>query len=191
MPDVAKSFKGGFHIPWFIFDKKNYQLITSKTIPLGDISDTKQVVLAESPIAGLNYNPVQYGGNGNRKISFTLPLVVKNGAVGNVALVKSMENFRNQSSGLLLGIFSKNVRFATNPKVIYHWGSGSGVPLEYFVAKCDFVHKSSFVNRFGYPQYSEVSFELILDESSKLYKAEETFRQMAALGGAIASVFQL
>ena len=134
---------------------------------------------------------MQSGGGGNRKVAFTLPLVRKNNAVGNLALVKTMENFRNQAGGLMSGIFSKSVKFRPNPKVIYFWGSGSGVPLEYFVSKCDFVHTSSFVNRWGYPQYSEVSMELILDESSKLYKAEETFRRMAALGQAVFQPFQV
>ena len=71
-----------FNLPWFMYDLNNFQLITSKTVP-GDISDSKKVFLTEVPIPGLNYSPVQTSGNGNRKISFTLPLLKKNNTIGN------------------------------------------------------------------------------------------------------------
>ena len=51
-----------------MFDISNIQLITTKTVP-GDMTDTKEVFLTETPIPGLNYSPIQHGGNGNRKIT--------------------------------------------------------------------------------------------------------------------------
>ena len=177
-----------FHLPWFIFDKTNKQLITSKTIP-SDIADSKSIVLSETPVPGLNFNPINVGGGGNRKVSFTLPLVKRNNLVGNVFLLKQFDNLRNQSFGLNLSkIFERAHQFTPNPKVIFNWGIGS-IPLEWYVAKCDFIHKSYFVNALGMPQYSEISMELWLDETAVIYKAEESFRKVASLIGMAEGIF--
>ena len=175
-----------FHLPWFIFDLSNKQLITTQTIPESDIRDEKDIVFAETPIPGLNFHPVTIGGGGNRKVSFTIPLVKKNNFVGNVLILKQFDNLRNQSFGFHLDskLFQKTHQFTPNPKVLYYWGVGS-IPLEYYVTKCAFVHKSRFVNALGYPQYSEISLELTLDETTLLYKAEENFRKVASMLGMV------
>lgn len=165
-----------FGLPWFMFDLYNKQLITSQTVP-GDISDNKNVILTETPIPGLNYSPVQPAGNGNRKISFTLPLLKRNNTIGNSLLLQQFHALRNQATGLK-GIFSN--QFEPNPKVLYYWGTGS-VPLVYFVSKCDFTHKKQWINQLGQPQFSEVQIELILDENDPIYKAEEMYRKMSLL----------
>lgn len=181
----------GFNIPWFIFDIYNKQLITSPTIP-GDITDAKSIVLSETPIPGLNFDPINTGGMGNKKLSFTLPLVKRNNSVGNLLVKQQLENLRNQSFGLSpAAIFNQQLQFYSNPKVLYFWGAGSAVPLEYYVAKCDFVHRSAFVNRFGYTQYSEVSIELWLDETSPLYRAEEIFRKLSSIAGTVDSAYNI
>jgi len=186
------NFKSGYNIPWFMYDIQNRQLITSTTIPSGPIADTKEIIFSETPIAGLNYNPIQTGGFGNRKLAFTLPIVRQNDAVGNLMILKQFEQLRNQAGGVLTGgIYNDQVKFIPNPKVVYFWGSGSGVPLEYFVTKCAFSHVTTLVNRSGYPQYTNIDFELLLDESSPLYKAEEVFRKMAALGGLVTQFFDV
>ncbi len=164
-----------FSLPWFMYDISNNQLITSQTRP-GDIKDSKDVFLTETPIPGLNFAPVQFSGNGNRKISFTLPLLKRNNTVGNSLLLQQFHLLRNQATGLL-NIFSQ--QFTPNPKVLYYWGTGS-LPLVYFVSKCELTHKSGWVNQQGQPQYSEVQIELILDENHPLYKAEEFFRNVSA-----------
>jgi len=166
------------NVPWFMYDLHNNQLITAPVIP-SDIRDSKDVVLAEQPIPGLNYNPINPGGNSNRKISFTLPLIRRNNTTGNVAMLKQFEALRNQATGFL-GVSSG--QFATNPKVLYNWGTGS-VPLVWWVKKCDATHKKLWVNQTGQPQYSEIEFELWLDETNVLYKVEEAFRTMLILAG--------
>ena len=178
-----------FALPWFIFDLYNKQLITTPIIP-GDISDTKNIVLVETPIPGLNYAPIQPAGNANRKISFTLQLIKRNNTVGNVLMLKQFDQLRNQGIGI--GNIFSGVRgqFTPNPKVLYYWGTGS-TPLEYYVSKCDFSHKKGWVNQLGYPQYSEISIELILDETSPLYKLEEAFRTLSALGGEALAAFDV
>lgn len=178
-----------FALPWFMFDLYNKQLITTPIIP-GDISDTKGIVLVETPIPGLNYAPIQPGGNSNRKISFTLQLVKRNNTVGNVLMLKQFDQLRNQGIGL--GNIFSGVRgqFTPNPKVLYYWGIGSA-PLEWYVSKCDVTHKKGWVNQLGYPQYSEISIELTLDETSPLYKLEEAFRTLSALGGEALSAFDV
>jgi hypothetical protein len=179
---MMKLPKFPFNIPWFMFDLSNYQLITSRTIP-SDIRDTKSVVLTEAPVPGLNYQPVIPGGGGNRKLSFTLPLIMRDNYVGNVLVLKQIDALRNQSLGLL-GAFASpgTFRFNSNPKVLYYWGTGS-VPLVYWVAKADATHKMGWVNASGQPQYSEIEFELILDEEDPIYQQEVAFRSLAGLVG--------
>jgi len=169
-----------FSLPWFIYDIDNGQLITSKNLP-SDISDTKEVIITEIPVPGLNYQPMQPGGGGNRKISFTIPLIRKDGVTGNVALLKQFDRLRNQATGFLS--WSK-MQFNSNPKVLYSWGIGS-VPLPYRVKKCDATHKQGWVNGMGMPQYSEIDIELWLDETSALYKAEEIYRVIASALGEV------
>ena len=167
---------------WWIYDIGNGQLITSFFIP-GDISDTKEVVYAETPIPGLNYQPIQSGGMGNRKVSFELPLIRRNGIVGNVQILKQFDRLRHPA-GSLLSVFSQNSQFVANPKVLYNWGTGS-VPLIWYVKKCDATHKKHWVNAFGQPQYSEIQFELWLDESDPINKAEDMWRQLASIFGEV------
>lgn len=179
---AKRTLYNSMALPWYIYDIYNGQLITTPTIPLGDISDSKQIIMAETPVVGLNFNPIATGGGGNRKISFTIPLLKKNNEVGNIALVKQFENLRNVATGLnISNLFSGKSSFSSNPKVLYHWGTSNYAPLEYFVARCEFNHKSSFVNRYGHTQYTEVSMELWLDETSLLYKTEEVYRKLASM----------
>lgn len=176
MPINYRVPEYAFSLPWFMLDLTNSQIITSQTVP-GDIKDTKEIFLTEVPIPGLNYSPIQPSGNGNRKISFTLPLIKRNNTIGNSLLLQQFHVLRNQATGLL-NIFSN--QFNPNPKVLYFWGTGS-LPLEYWVSRCNFTNKKQWVNQVGQPQYSEVEIELILDENSTLYKAEELYRKVSAL----------
>jgi hypothetical protein len=181
---IIKQPKYPQMLQWYIYDLGNNQLITSIFIP-GDITDTKDIVYAETPIPGLNFQPIQSAGMGNRKISFELPLIRRNGIVGNVHLLKMFDRLRNPASNLV-SIF-QNTQFTSNPKVIYNWGIGS-MPLIWYVKKCDATHKKHWVNAFGMPQYSEIQFELWLDESNPINKMEEMFRQLASIYGQVETV---
>ena len=172
-----------FHVPFYIFDITNFQLITSTTIP-SDIKDVKNVVYTEVPIPGMNYQPVMVGGGGNRKISFTLPLIKRNNTVGNVLMLKQFDMLRNQPLNLLSLM---SAQFSPFPKVLFNWGIGS-IPMIYFVAKADATHKQGWVNEFGMPQYSEIEMELWLDEDNLLYKAEQIFRTLAAYTGMVMGI---
>lgn len=174
------------HLPWFIFDLTNKQLITSNTIPQGEIGDSKDVIFTETPILGNNFAPVSAGANGNRKISMQIP-IINRGIEGNIALIKQFELLRNKSRGFL-GLKHKN-QWANNPKVLYYWGVGS-VPLEYYVTKCGIQHTANMVNALGFPQHSMVSLELTLDETSMLYKVEEVYRDITSVMGVTTSAIQ-
>lgn len=167
------------NLPWFIFDLTNYQLITSNTIPRGEIGDSKNVLFTETPILGNNFAPISAGGNGNRKISMQIP-IINRGIEGNVALLKQFDLLRNKSRGWL-GLQKAN-QWANNPKVLYYWGTGS-VPLEYYVTRCEMAHTANMVNGLGVPQHSMVNLELTLDETSLLYKIEENYRDITAVLG--------
>lgn len=178
--------KFAFNLPWFMFDIGNKQLITSPTIP-ADISDTKDIILSETPIPGQNFQPVTYGGGGNRKISFTLPIIKRNNTVGNSLIKAQFENLRNRATGLT-GIFSE--QFTANPQVLYYWGTGS-IPLVYWVKKVDFTTPQSWVNQLAMPILTNVSVELWLDERNPLYIAEEVFRKLASLSGMVINAYDI
>ncbi len=170
-----------------MFDIDNKQLITTPTIPLSDIKDTKEVVLTETPIPGLNFSPISPGGGGNRKIAFTLPLIKRNNTVGNVLVLKQFDMLRNNAVGLT-GI--QSTQFDTTPRVLYFWGTGS-IPLVWWVKKCDATHKQGWTNALGQPQLSEIEFELWLDETNPLYLAEEVFRKLASLAGLVIGAYDV
>lgn len=178
--------KFSFNLPWFLFDMDNVQLITSPTIP-GDISDKKDIIWSETPIPGQNYQPMTYGGGGNRKISFTLPIIKRNNSVGNSLAKAQFENLRNRAVGLR-GIFSN--QFQPNPEVLFMWGTGS-VPLVYKVKKCDFVTSQGWVNELAMPLLTHVSLELWLDETNLLYKSEEIFRKFASFTGSVIEAYDI
>jgi hypothetical protein len=175
-----------YHVPWFMYDLQNNQLITTKYVP-GDISDSKEIVFVETPVPGLNYRPISPGGAGNRKVAFQIPLVYRTAAVGAVPMIKLLDTVRNRSSVSLLG--KRGFQFDSNPRVLYNWGVAS-IPLVYYVTKCDMTHKAGWVNAFGQPQYSEIDIELTLDESNVLYQGEELYRAVNALLGMAQGLLQ-
>jgi hypothetical protein len=167
-------------LPFIMVDLSNYNVITSRTIPEGKIRDTKQIIYAEQAIPGRNYQPVSFGGNGNRKISFSIPVLRRNDLYGNSLIIKQFESLRNQSAGFLK--VASIEQFTGNPQVLFQWGHNP-IPQIYFVAKCDFEHDAAFVNAVAVPQLTTVSLELILDEANDLYKVEEGFRVAYAFLG--------
>jgi len=176
------------NLPWFMFDLRNKVLITSYTIP-GDISDTKEIVLTETPIPGLNFQPISTGGGGNRKISFSIPIVKRNNTVGNTLQRAAFENLRNKGFFPTTTTNVNSNEFAPTPKVLYQYGVG--IPLVYFVKKCDFVHKGGWQNELGNSTYTEVQIELWLDETDPLYKMEEQYRRLAAYAGAAIQAYDV
>lgn len=174
------DFQG--NIPWFLYDLSNRQLITSPFVP-GDITSSKDIILAETPIPGLNYAPINPAGGGNQKVSFTIPLIKRNNTIGNILLLQQYLALRNQASGRLGRRLKRTGQFSPTPKVLYYWGTGSQVPLVYWVARVQAVNRRHWVNQRGYPQYSDIDIELLLDETHPLYKAEEEFRRFAMLAG--------
>ncbi len=134
------------------------------------------------------YQPVTPGGFANRKINFTIPAIKKNNTVGNTLLVKQFESLRNQVTGLI-DPFGGD-QFVRGPKVLYSWGTGS-LPLVYWVSKCDFVHRGDVQNQLGFPQWTDVDIELILDEENILYLAEEVFRKVASIAGTVINTFDV
>ena len=174
-------------VPWFMYDLDNFQLITSPDIIPGDIRDSKEVALAEQPIFGLNYRPVIPSGGGNRKLSFTLPLIKRNNTVGNILLLKQVDLLRNQSAGFF-GVTPS--QFNPAPKVLFNWGTGS-VPLVWWVKKADAVHRQPWVNQLGRPQVSDIDFELWLDETHPTYRAEEIYRQVTRFFGETLTAFDV
>jgi hypothetical protein len=171
------SEAGKWSVPFFMIDLSNFQLITTATIPQGDIKDSKQIVISETPIPGRNFQPISTGGGGNRKISFTLPIVKRNDIYGNLLMLKQFDGLRNQATGFG-GYLTLSGGIKPNPQVLFYWGTGS-VPLVWYVTKCDFTHTAGMMNAAAYPQHTLIDMELVLDEENLLYKGEEHGTQHA------------
>lgn len=176
-----------FNLPWFIFDLDNRQLITSKTIPMDDIQDRKDIVLTETLIPGSSFAHVHAGGMNNRKITFVIPIVKRNNTVGNIMLINQFMNLREPSFGWK-GIFKAGEQFKPNPKVLFAWGVGT-VPLIYYVKKCDLRHKQGMTNNLGNPTMTEVDFELWLDENHPYNKTEMIMRRLGSIAGMVTQAF--
>lgn len=170
------------NLRWFMLDLTNRQLITGPHVP-DDIKDTKEIVLTETPIPGQNFSPIQTGGMGNRKLSFTIPLIKRNNTVGNMLLLKQFHTLRNKA---------RNERGGRgkNPRVLYYWGIGS-LPQVYYVKKCDVTNKKQWVNQFGYPTYSEIQIELWQDYTHPVTRAEEEFRDLTRRLGIVLPAFDI
>lgn len=188
MPIInLKKITGKAGLPWYILDESSGQLITSPTIPVS-ISDTKEILFAESAVPGLNYTPLYPNRNGNTTLSFSLPIINRLSNFGNLALMQQFEKLRNQDTPPLSAGASALVRgdqFRSNPTVIYSWGTHRP-PLRFYVTKCDFEHTSSMTNRAGISQYTIVSMELKLDENNALYR----MYVLGRLGGSLAGMGQ-
>lgn len=179
---------GKFSIPWFMFDLSNFTFYTSVPIPSSPIKDSKGIVITEVAVPGLGYEPLAYGGMKNRKIGFTIPVIDRNPTVGNSTRLKFFEQLRNPITPLLNPFASSE--FARNPKVLFNWGTGN-IPLVYSVSKCDFNHDSKQVNALGFPQWTDVTMELIVDEEDFLFLGEELFRKVGAIIGSVQSVIDV
>ncbi len=181
----------GAKLPWYIYNETNFILITSPTIPT-TVEDKKNIIFAESTVMGLNYTPITPARNGNRTVSFSLPIIKRtpNSAFGNTGIMAAFEMLRNNDNPSLMSLFGAN-QFNPNPKVIYHWGTHTLLPQEYFVKRCDFSHDTRFVTKTGHTEYSIVNMELELDENSLLYEAERVVRVINARKGLVDSVSQI
>lgn len=190
----TKSVKlRGNKLPWYIFNETNGILITSITIPT-TVEDKKEIVFAETSLPGLNYTPLTPARNGNRKLSFSLPIIKRTpkGFLGNTGMMAAFEMLRNNDNPSLLSLFSKRGGdFNPNPKVVYSWGTHTIAPMEYFVRKCDFSHDTRFVTKLGLTEFSVVSMELELDENSALYRADRLVRVVNARKGMVDSISQV
>ena len=187
MQSLQNFVKYAAHVPWFIYDLSNRQLITQQPVPT-EIDDDKGIVLTEVPVPGLNYRPIVPAGGENRVVSFTLPVINRDNNYGNMLLLQQFEMLRNQAGGISAQVSPR--RFRPTPKVLYYWGIGS-VPLPYYVRKCGMRHHSQMTNGLGLPQYTEVDIELVLDEQDPLYQAEQAFRMVGTISGMGTSAFDL
>lgn len=176
-------------VPFYLFVIDARLLITSPIVP-NDISDSKNIVYAETGIPGLPYSPVSSGGFGNRKISFSLQIIKRNNIEGNSLLVKLYEILRNPAANIQDVFLQGSNQFVQNPKVLYNYGIGS-VPLVWYVTKCDFVHNGRYTNAIGNPQFTTVNLELTLDETDPTNDVEKVFRQFAAITGGIEATTQV
>jgi len=175
-------------LPWHMFILDVNLLITSPFVP-DTITDTKDIIFAETTIPGLDHSPVSSGGFGNRKISFDLQIIQRKTLNGNSSILKLYDILRFPSSSLL-DVFKQNSQFNQNPKVIYNYGIGSA-PLIWYITKCKFTHLSRFTNAVGSPQFSNVSLELTLDEKAFTNRMEKVFREFSAIIGSVETVTQV
>lgn len=168
---------------WWMFDLDNIQLISLTTVP-ENVADTKSIEHVSISVPGLGYKPMLFSGIDNKKISFTIRVIARNQVVGNQLYLQQFDSLRRPRVGLF-SVFAEDEAFVPNPQVLYHYGSGSTLPLVYYVTKIDMSH--SKYNNWGYPQVTDVSIELTLNENHLINMAEDVARKVAMVLGTIQS----
>lgn len=203
-PRQRTSFAHFKSVPWFIVELgsntsglgsfefgfgNNLNIITNKSIP-ESTSSSRALNYSEVQIPGGGTAIPKFGSIGAKHIGFSLKVVNFNKKLGVVPKVAAFERLRTPAVGALTEIVntvtgSRDAPFTPNPRVLYYYGTGS-FPMIYFVTKCDLV--LSYPNYRGNPQVAEVTMELIMDESSKLYHVERAYKQLMGRIGAFQSI---
>ena len=178
--NVMKIGKPANRTNWFMFDLSNKQLISLTTAP-ETVSDTKGTATVEVSVPGGAYKPVLFSSLENKKIAFTIRVIARNQVLGNQVYIQQFDALRHPQVGLF-SIFADKTAFTPNPKVLYHYGTGTAVPLVYFVS---IAMEHSLFNNWGYPQITDVTVELILDEDNLINQAETVTRKIAMIAGTV------
>lgn len=186
---MALKFKFPGSIPFWMFDTKNFQLIVSKSIPLS-VNDNKAIVYAEVSVPGGSTSDLNFASMNSEEHSFSLRIANFNESVGNSLLMAQSRNLRRQGGALdvALNPFGKR-SFTSNPPVLMWWGTGKFTPLFFKVTEMGFNHQNH--NRFGFPQVTDVSIKVRLDESGVLFALEDTFTKVASYGGMAQALLKL
>lgn len=173
-------------IPWFILNLDSKELIVLPNVPL-EIKSTKETRFSQTQVPGASTDMIQFSGLGPTKISFDIKLLKKDNIVGNMPTLKQFENLRVP----IFSVFDGLVPPTDNqpPKIIYWYGSGMTLPQTYYVSRCDFSHK--MYNQLGYPQMTDISMELMMDEHTILYTFEKYARAVLAVLGTVESIVTL
>jgi hypothetical protein len=164
-------------VPWFMVDYQSFDLIILPNVPL-KVKSIKPIQYTETTVPGDHTKPQQFVGMGPQEISFTIDLIKKSQGLGNLPVYKQFEGLRVPAFGIgtLLGLTG-----ASNPKVLFHYGTGNFLPQLYTVHQCDF--ENAMYTPFGFAQKTIVSMTLKLDEKSLLYTAEKYARVALRLLG--------
>lgn len=171
-------------LPWYMIDLDNFQLYVSELVP-EDIKDEKNVILTESPIPGLGYQPISPGGNSNRIVNFTLPIYSTEVFVGNSLLLRYFKQIRSPIAPL----FQKPEQHQRSPKVLYNFGLGDP-PMVFYAKNCSISSKGSMVNEFGNPELSYVDISLLYDPEHEINIIEEQYSQALSSMGSIQSLLE-
>lgn len=180
-------FKLPGSIPFWMFDKKNFQLIISRSVPTS-ISDGKNIVYAEVSVPGGGASDNVFASMGAEEVSFSLRIVNFNNSLGNSLLLAQYRNLRTPG-GVLDIAFLNRRQFNPNPTVLMWWGTGKFAPLEYKVVDVQFTHQNH--NRFGFPQVTDVAMKFRLDHEGLLFKLEDMFMKVGSYVGMADSLLKL
>lgn len=176
---MSSSFmKSKFRMPFFMVDWSNLNLIMLPNVPTG-VRSVKAVKWVQTDLPGKSHSAMQFGNMAPTEVSFSIKVVFMDAIIGNQPYLKQFELLRNPVDSFasrLIG--AKN---PANPRVLFWYGTGTTIPLIYYVSQCDFLH--NYFNKMGYPTVTDVEMKLILDEEHVLNNAEWLARQVLALVG--------
>ena len=180
-------FKVPKSIPFWMFDRKNFQLIISRSVPTS-INDSKSIVYAEIAVPGGGHSDNVFASMGAEEASFSLRVVNFNNSLGNSLLLAQYRNLRTPG-GVLDIAFLNSRQFNPNPSVLMWWGTGKFAPLVYKVVDVQFNHQNH--NRFGFPQVTDVSMKFRLDHEGLLFKLEDLFMKVGSFAGMADSMVKM
>jgi len=129
----------------------------------------------------------------NTVVSFTLVLIDKGDPFGVTEEIAYFEALREPDAGLLgiAGSFFGNENYPP-PQVLFNWGTGSLVPLVWFVDDVSIKNTNFFTDEIsgiiGIPWRSEVTISLSKDEDNIFNKANQISKKVAQIAGSAESV---
>lgn len=172
-------------IPWFIYIYKTSFLLTSNNVP-DQVSSSRQINRPEQSIPGGGTAIAKYGNMGPLKIAFQIKIGAFNDELGVIDQLKFFEQLRTPVTNSFISSFGTAPPFTPNPEIIYWYGTGTLMPLFYYVTKCDYTVTK--FNRWGYPQVASVDCEFVLNEESDMYRAEVLASKVLTVTGSLTSL---
>lgn len=129
----------------------------------------------------------------NTVINFTLTLIDKENPFGVTNAIEYFEALREPDAGLLgiAGSFWGNENYPP-PQVLFNWGTGSLVPLVWFVDSVVIRNVRFFSDdvsgMVGVPWQSEVTITLSKDEENVFNKANQIAKKVSQIAGSAESI---
>jgi hypothetical protein len=160
-----------------------------------EISTQKKINYFEAPNIGGSSHKKYFTGFGNKQINVTLTCINKESPLGVSPEIAFFETLREPDIGLkeIFSFSSGNENYPP-PQVLWTFGTGSLVPLVYYVddvnIKTSMLMDGIITGVIGIPRRADITIQLSLDEDNVLNKANRMAQKASAIVASVESVIR-